>query len=213
MLIYWHLQFVKRLVTEVDGAAQQLVLDIVYGAPHISHGALQQTRTLVPSAVPRGEEVRTMAKSAKTAGDKVNDAAENIETAMKSGTEAFKAGFEKAVKNYDQIVGYGKETVGAYVKSANVAGKGAETLHNELYSYSKQSIEDSIAAAKALLGAKSVQEAFELQSDFAKSAFEAYVGQVTKFSELFAATTKEALEPLQGRVQAWVDVVQNARAA
>jgi phasin family protein len=154
-----------------------------------------------------------MAKSARTAGDKVNDAAENIETAMKNGTEAFKAGFEKVVKNYDQVVGYGKETVGAYVKSANAAGKGAEILHNELYTYSKQSIEDSIAAAKALLGAKSVHEAFELQSDFAKSAFEAYVEQITKFSEIFVATTKEALEPLQGRVQAWVDVVQNARAA
>jgi phasin family protein len=154
-----------------------------------------------------------MAKSTKAAGDKVSDAAENIETAMKSGTEAFKAGFEKAVKNYDQIVGYGKETVGAYVKSANAAGNGAEALHNELYAYSKQSIEDSIAAAKALLGAKSVHEAFELQSDFAKTAFEAYVGQLTKFSELFVATTKEALEPLQGRVEAWVDVVQNTRAA
>ena len=154
-----------------------------------------------------------MAKSAKAASDKVNDAAENIETAMKTGTEAFKAGFEKAVKNYDQIVGYGKETAEAYVKSANAAGKGAETLHNELYTYSKQSIEDSIAAAKTLLGAKSVHEAFELQTGFAKMAFEAYVGQVTKFSKIFVATTKEALKPLQGRVQAWVDVVQRARAA
>ena len=35
------------------------------------------------------------------------------------------------------------------MKAANVAGKGAETLHNEIYAYSKQSIEDSIAATKA----------------------------------------------------------------
>ena len=154
-----------------------------------------------------------MAKTTKPVSDKVKDAAENIETAMKGGTEAFKAGFEKAVKSYDQFVGYGKETVEAYVKSAGVAGKGAETLHNEIYSYSKQSIEGSIAAAKTLLGAKSVHEAFELQSDFAKAAFNAYVGEMTKLSELFVATTKEAIEPLQGRVQAWVEVVQTARAA
>ena len=99
------------------------------------------------------------------------------------------------------------------MKSANVAGKGAETLHNEFYSYSKQSIEDSIAAAKALLGTKSPNELFELQSDFAKTAFEAYVGEMTKLSEIFVSTAKEAFEPLQGRVQAWVDVVQNSRAA
>ena len=99
------------------------------------------------------------------------------------------------------------------MKSANVAGKGAETLHNEIYSYSKQSIEESIAAAKTLLGAKSVHEAFELQSDFAKTAFNAYVGEMTKLSELFVGTAKEAFEPLQGRVQAWVEVMQTARAA
>ncbi len=154
-----------------------------------------------------------MAKASKTAGEKINGAAENIETAMKNSTEALKVGYEKAVKNYDQFVGYGKDTVEAYVAAATVAGKGAEVLHNELYSYSKQSFEGSIAAAKALLGTKSVHEAFELQSDFAKNAFEAYVGQVTKMSEIFASTAKEAFEPIQGRVQAWVDVVQSSRAA
>ena len=138
---------------------------------------------------------------------------EGIETAFKTGTEALKAGFEKAVKNYDQFLGYGKETVEAYVKSANAAGKGAETLHNEMYAYSKQSIEDSIAAAKALLGSKSVHEAFELQTDYAKTAFDSYVSELTKLSELVVSTTKEAFEPLQGRVAAWVEVVQTARPA
>jgi phasin family protein len=151
-----------------------------------------------------------MAK-AKTEG--FNGAAEGIETAFKTGTEALKAGFEKAVTNYDHLLGYGKDTVDAYVKSANAAGKGAETLHNEIYAYSKQSIENSIAQTKALLGSKSVHEAFELQTDFAKSAFDAYVSEMTKLSELFVSTTKQTFEPLQGRVAAWVEVVQTARAA
>jgi phasin family protein len=141
----------------------------------------------------------------------INGAAEGIETAFKNGTEAIKVTFEKAVKNYDQLLGYGKDTVDAYVKSANAAGKGAETLHNAMYAYSKQSIEDSITATKALLGTKSVHEAFELQSDYAKSAFESYVSEMTKLSELFVSTTKETFEPLQGRVAAWVEVVQSAK--
>jgi phasin family protein len=153
-----------------------------------------------------------MAKT-KTAGEKINGTAEGIETAMKNGAESLKAGFEKAVKNYDQFVGFGKENVEAYVKSANVAGKGVETLNNEIYGYSKQSIEGSIAATKALMGAKSVHEAFELQSDFAKTAFDAYIGEMTKITEMFTATAKEAFEPLQSRYQAWVEVVQNSRAA
>lgn len=153
-----------------------------------------------------------MATKTKAAGEKINGT-EGIETAIKTGSEAFKSGFDKALKNYDQMLGYSKDTVEACMKAANAAGKGVETLHNELYAYSKQSVEDSISATKALLGSKSVHEALELQSDFAKSAFDSYVSQVTKLGEIVSATAKETFEPIQGRVQAWVDVVQSARAA
>ena len=150
-----------------------------------------------------------MAKT-KTAGEKINGTAE---TTLKNGADALKTGFDKAVKNYDQFLGYGKETVEAYTKAANVAAKGAETLHNEIFAYSKQSMEDTMAATKALMATRSVHEAFELQTDFAKTAFETYVSQMTKLGEIFVATTKDSFAPIQGRVQAWVDTVQNARAA
>jgi phasin family protein len=153
-----------------------------------------------------------MAK-AKTAGEKINGATETIESAFKNGSEALKANFEKATKGYEQILGFSKDTAEAYVKAANVAGKGAETLHNEIVAFSKSSIEGSIANAKAVMASKSAHEAFELQAGFAKSAFEAYVAQMTKVSELMVATSKETFAPIQGRVQAWVDVVQSARAA
>ena len=152
-------------------------------------------------------------KKADAVREGISHTVEGLETVMKNGTEQFRTGFEKAVKNYDQFLGYGKDTVNAYVKAANAACKGAETLHNELYAYSRQSIEDTLAATKAILASKSVHEAFELQTDFAKSAFDAYVGKVSKLSEIMTAATKETLEPIQGRYQAWVEVVQNNRAA
>jgi phasin family protein len=146
---------------------------------------------------------------AKTAGDKATATAEY---AMANGAEAFKAGFEKATKNYDLVLGYGKDTAEAVMKSATVAGKGVETINSEIYAYSKQSLEDSITATKAIMGSKSLHEAFEYQSDFAKSAFESYIGQVTKFGELFTAVSKDSFAPLQGRAEAWLDVVQTTRA-
>ena len=149
---------------------------------------------------------------AKVAGEKI-DGTETIETALKNGSEALKTGFEKAAKNYDQFLSYGRDTVEAYMKAANAAGKGVETLHTEFYSFSKQSVEDSIAATKALMGTKSIHEAFELQTDFAKSAFDSYVSQMTKLSEIMLSSAKDTFQPLQGRVQAWVDVVESARAA
>jgi phasin family protein len=145
---------------------------------------------------------------AKTAGDKATASAES---AMESGTAALKTGLEKAMKGYDAYVGYGKETAEAVMKSATTAGKSIESINSELYSYSKQSIEDSVAASKAVMGSKSVHEAFEFQTDFAKSAFESYVAEMSKISELATAATKETFAPLKGRVQAWLDTVQAAR--
>lgn len=169
----------------------------------------------------------TMGNKSEMAGEKftqqahenIAQATSNADTAMKNGADAMKngadalkTGFDKATKGYDQFLGYGKETAEAYVKAANVTGKGVETFNQEVLSFSKRSIEDSVAATKAVLASKTVQEAFELQSDFAKTAFDAYVGQMSKLSEIVLSTSKEAFAPIQGRMQAWMDVAQNNRA-
>jgi len=147
---------------------------------------------------------------AKTAGEK---AAASAETVLENGAAAMKTGLEKALKGYDAFVGYSKDTADAVTKSATVAGKGVESINSELYSYSKQSIEDAVAATKAVLGSKSIHEAFEFQTDFAKSAFESYVAELSKISELATSTTKDTFAPFKGRVQAWLDTVQSVRAA
>ena len=151
-----------------------------------------------------------MATKTRAAGDHMKDAAEMMTI---NGADAVKHGFEKAAKGYDQVLGFGKETVEAYLKAANAAGKGVETLQNEMYSFSKQSVEETLAATRAVLGARSVHEAIEIQSDFAKSVFDTYVGQINRMNEIMLSATKEAFEPIQGRIQAWAEVVQTARAA
>ncbi len=144
---------------------------------------------------------------------KVSDkAAATAETALETGAAALKTGLEKTLKGYEAFVTYGKDNAEAVTKSATVAGKGIETINGEIYSYSKQSIEDSVAATKAVMGSKSVHEAFEIQTNFAKSAFEAYVAELSKISELATATTKDSYAPFKGRVQAWLDTVQTVRA-
>lgn len=147
---------------------------------------------------------------AKTAEKTV---AEGFETAMKNGSETFKAEFDKVVKNYDRIFDYGRETLEAYVKAANVAGKGVETLNSEIYAWSRQSFADSVSAAKAVFGSKSVHEALEVQSDFVKSSFESYVGEVTKLGEIAFAAARDAIVPLQGRMEAWAETVESTRTA
>ena len=134
--------------------------------------------------------------------------AETIETALHTGTEAMKDGFEKAVKGYDQFMTFGKDTAEAVIKAANATGKGIETINGEAFAYSRKSIEESIAATKAIMGCKSVDEAIQLQSEFGKTVFEAYVDELAKCGDMALATDKDAATPLQARMTAFAEMVR-----
>lgn len=77
-----------------------------------------------------------------------------------------------------------------------------------MFSYSRQLLEDGIAATKAILGAKTLQDALEYQSQFTKSAFETNVAQATKVCEMALDTAKTATEPLQARANALAELAQ-----
>ena len=134
---------------------------------------------------------------------------ETIEATLKTGTDAMKDGFEKATKSYEQLMAFGKDTAEALLKAANTTGKGIETINTEVFSYSRQSVEEGIAATKAVLASKTLQEVIEIQSDYAKTAFETYVAELTKLRDLAINTTKAATAPIQARVAAFADLVQS----
>ena len=136
--------------------------------------------------------------------------AEHIETALLTGAEAMKEGFEKAAKGYDQIFSFGKDNAEAVLKSANAAGKGFETINTEVFAYARKSTEDSVAAAKAVFSSKTVEEAFQLQSEFGKAMFETYVDQLAKFGDMALAAARHTAEPLQARVTAFTEIVRAA---
>lgn len=136
--------------------------------------------------------------------------AESIETALLNGAEAMKDGFEKAVKGYDQFISFGKDNAEAMLKSANAAGKGIESINSEAFAYARKSAEESVAAAKAVFSSKTVEQAFQLQSEFSKAVFESYVDQLAKFGDMALATARHTAEPLQARVTAFAELVRAA---
>ena len=142
-----------------------------------------------------------------------NGATETIESVVKSSSEAMKQGFDRAAKSYDSLAAFNKATLEAFIQSANVATKGFETINAEALAFSKQALEDTVAAAKAAITSKSIQELIEVQSDYAKSSFDTMVGQATKFGDLFMSVAKETAEPINGRTAAFVELVQSARLA
>ena len=143
-----------------------------------------------------------------TRADTVKTTVEEFTTA---GNKAFKDSIEKSMGAMAEINAHSKKNLEAVVASVTAATKGAETLGARAIAYSKKSVEDHVAAAKTLAAAKSVQEVVELQTTFAKSAFESYVAEVSKMTEAVAASVKESMSPINERVTALVERVQASR--
>jgi phasin family protein len=145
---------------------------------------------------------------AATGAETLKSTVEQITTA---GNQAFKDSIEKSLAALGDFNTYSKKNLEAVVASVTAATKGAEALGAQAMAYSKKSIEDQVAAAKSLTGAKSVQEVVELQTSFAKSALEAYIAELNKASETVASSVKDTFAPINERVTAFVEKVQAAR--
>jgi len=139
--------------------------------------------------------------------DTVKSAVEQFSTA---GNKAFKDSVEKSMGALAEMNVHSRKNFEAVVASATAATKGAEALGAHALAFSKKAVEDHVAAAKTLAGAKSVQEVVELQTSLAKSAFETYVAEMNKMAETVAASVKESAAPLNERMTAFVERIQSS---
>jgi phasin family protein len=125
-----------------------------------------------------------------------------------TSNQAFKDSVEKSMATFADINSHAKRNVEAVVASVTAATKGAETLGAQALAFSKKSVEDQMAAAKTLSGAKSLQEAVELQTTYAKTSLDAYLAEVNKWSDIVSGSVRESLRPINERVSAAVEQFQ-----
>jgi hypothetical protein len=63
--------------------------------------------------------------------------------------------------------------------------------------YSKKSFEESTKALEKMFGAKTVEQAIQIQTEFAKTAYEGYVAQVTRIGDLYTGLAKETFKSFE----------------
>jgi phasin family protein len=92
----------------------------------------------------------------------------------------------------------GKDNMDIAMSSFGAWTKSAQAIAVEVADYSKKSVEGSAAAWEKLIGAKSLEKAMEVQSDYLKSSYQGFVAEATKLSELYVDLAKEAYKPFEG---------------
>jgi phasin family protein len=158
------------------------------------------------------ETIKTVEQAAKTTvkaqGEQFK--AQNEQFRAQAET-AQAAGLEKTTASLNELAAHSKSNLEALTASAAAAQKGAEALSAQALSYGKTSWEHGVAAAQSMAQARSIQELIELQTNFAKSAMETHLSEVTKMTETLTATVKDSFKPVNERVTATVERFQAAR--
>ena len=99
--------------------------------------------------------------------------------------------------SFEDASKFGKDAMDNMLKSYSALAQGMQTITTEATDFSKKSYEDNAAMMEQLVGAKSFEKAFEIQSDYARSTYEALVSQANKMGEIYADTARKAYQPFE----------------
>ena len=94
----------------------------------------------------------------------------------------------------------GKDSMETAMASFGALSKSAQAIAVEVADYSKKSVEGSTAAWEKLMGAKSLETAMAVQSEYLKSSYEGFVAEATRLGELYVDLAKEAYKPFEGAI-------------
>ena len=121
-------------------------------------------------------ETRRMAEEATRMGEEVQ------ERTQRMGLEyqrAAKSGFEAASRSFSE------------------ANKGFQTLAAEMMEYSKAAFDDAIRTWEQLIGVRSLEQAMQIQSDYAKRVYENHMAELKKLGEMTVGMMRDASKPVE----------------
>ncbi len=166
------------------------------------------TATPVDAAVAASKEtIEQIAKIGQDAAQK------NMEQAMSMAKENVEKASQTLFNSYGQINTLAQGNYEAVSKSFGILSKGLEDVSKAWAAYTQGTVDSTMTFGKQVLGAKSLNEVVDLQNTFTKSAFDSFVAESTKISEMSVKTASEAIEPLKARVDEAVETLSRPLAA
>jgi phasin family protein len=108
-----------------------------------------------------------------------------------SGLEGWWRGLKEALSEAT------RRNADAAARSLGEVSKGLQAIASEWTEYSKQTVEEGVRAFQQLLGARSLGQLIEAQAQFASRALDRNVSSVTKLTEMYLATMRQAAEPIR----------------
>ncbi|MGD9802157.1 MAG: phasin family protein [Hyphomicrobiaceae bacterium] len=105
------------------------------------------------------------------------------------------------VKPFDDMQKMNQAGIDTAMKMMGEWGKSWQAIAAEMTDYTKRSFEDGTQTLEKLMTAKSAEQAFEIQSTYARRAYDDYMHQMTKLGTMYSELAKEAYRPVERVMQ------------
>ena len=102
------------------------------------------------------------------------------------------------IPSFDQFQKYGQENMEAAIQAVGTFSKGAQAIAAESSDFARKAFERNSSTIEQLAGARTIEKAVEIQTEYVKGAYEGLMSQSTKLGELYSSFATEALKPIQG---------------
>jgi phasin family protein len=130
-------------------------------------------------------------------------------------TEAAERGEETAKRSRkaaEEFAEMYRANVDAFVEASRIAANGAQSISRSVAAKSRDNIEQTADTVRSFAEAKNPTELLQLQSDFARSAFDRFVEDSSALTESFAKLAGEAFQPISNRASANVEKLNDIAA-
>jgi phasin family protein len=131
------------------------------------------------------------------------------EPAATPATTEIKQGVNRVMKTAEQLAQFHQGNMEAIVKSSQIWASGLQDLSKHVASNAQATMEETISTFRAMTSVKSLKEAFELQSSFARASMEKAISESSKLTETGLKLAEQAYAPITARVNAAVEVLTN----
>lgn len=119
---------------------------------------------------------------------------------------------DRSRKAAEELADLYRGNIDAFVEASRIAATGAQSIGQSVMAKSRDSVEETANTVRSLAEAKSPTELLQLQSDFARNAFDRFVEDSANLAESMVKLAGEAFQPISNRASANVEKLNDITA-
>jgi len=128
-----------------------------------------------------------------------------FEKLFAEATERGEEAVKRSRKAAEEFADLHRSNIDAFVEAGRIAVGGAQTIGQDIVAKSRDNMEQAANTVRSFAEAKNPTDLLQLQSDFARTAFDRFVEESSNLTESVVKLAGEAFQPISNRASANVE--------